>query len=368
MADTNTQENVTTSERIPASDRSLAVRQAQNILTGERGLKLTNYEEMCRFAAAVAKSKFKPVADWTEVDCFICLQKGAEVGMTPMQSLESIYVVNNRATLFGDAPKGLIEASGLMLDYEQHEEGKPFDDDYKWIVTSLRKGRSKPLTTTYSVADAKLAKLWGKVGAWSTSPKRMLMFRARGFNLRDNFSDVLKGFTIGELVDEESIEGFENAKLASAKIVKPNFSGNEAAAPSPVGEPDQPRRRGRPPKNPTPAPATEPAPEPKPEVESQPATQESPATSADSHQDSLFNEKVSTPQKDPRVQIARKLAEAKISQEEFLVLLLNNDLIDCEPGDITTGDYDLGKVNPKIIEQALRDWGVVLQQLHEHAK
>src|SRR5215813_14003017 len=127
-----------TEQTIP-QDRSLAVRQAQQITVGDRGLKLTNYEEMFRFAKAVAQSKFKPVADWTEVDCFICLQKGAEVGMTPMQSLESIYVVNNRATLFGDAPKALVEASGLMTDYDQYEEGKPFEDDFKYVVTSHRK-------------------------------------------------------------------------------------------------------------------------------------------------------------------------------------------------------------------------------------
>src|SRR6516165_2816814 len=162
MPDTNTEQQ-SPSAFAPTGERSLAIRQAAQIVTGDRGLKLTNYEEMYRFAKAVALSKFNPYPnDWTDVDCFICLQKGAEVGMSPMQSLESIYVVNNRATIFGDAPKGLVEASGLMIDYDQYEEGKPFEDDYKWIVSSHRRGRSKPLITTYSVADAKTAGLWDK--------------------------------------------------------------------------------------------------------------------------------------------------------------------------------------------------------------
>jgi len=53
-----------------------------------------------------------------------------------------------------------------------------------------------------SVGDAKLASLWGKQGPWSQYPKRMLKFRARGFWLRDNFGDILKGMrTVEELRD-----------------------------------------------------------------------------------------------------------------------------------------------------------------------
>jgi hypothetical protein len=65
------------------------------------------------------------------------------------------------------------------------------------VVISTRKG-SEPLETRFSVADAKLAGLWGKSGPWSQYPERMLLFRARGFNLRDNFGDVLKGLRTHE--------------------------------------------------------------------------------------------------------------------------------------------------------------------------
>jgi hypothetical protein len=51
---------------------------------------------------------------------------------------------------------------------------------------------------TFSVDDAKRAKLWGKQGPWSQYPKRMLAMRARGFAIRDAFPDAMKGMITAE--------------------------------------------------------------------------------------------------------------------------------------------------------------------------
>ena len=229
-----------------SSDRTIAIRQA--ISAGDRGLVLANMDDFARFAMKVAASQFCPPG-FSEVDCFIVLQCGAELGLSPMTSLQSFYVVNNRASLFGDMPKALVERSGLMLDYTQEEIGTYPNDDYGYRIESLRKGRSKPLITKYTVADAKIAKKWpGKDNSpWATAPKRMLMFRARGFNLRDNFSDVLKGFQISELVDEETVAGFEHAKRAVV-LEQPQTAAEKPLLSEPA------RRRGRPPKTPPEAP------------------------------------------------------------------------------------------------------------------
>ena len=389
MPDTNTEQQ-SPSAFAPTGERSLAIRQAAQIVTGDRGLKLTNYEEMYRFAKAVALSKFNPYPnDWTDVDCFICLQKGAEVGMSPMQSLESIYVVNNRATIFGDAPKGLVEASGLMIDYDQYEEGKPFEDDYKWIVSSHRRGRSKPLITTYSVADAKTAGLWdkrgvgGKPSAWVTAPKRMLMFRARGFNLRDNFPDVLRGFTIGELVDDESVAGFEHAKVASAKLVEPRFESapGQAAPPEPAAEAEAPRRRGRPPKSEAPKPpetVSAPVPEtvsaPVPETVSTPQADPAPAPEPstappnvpETSQGTLFGAQTQAIDL-AGLEIRHRLKSAKISEEIFLKLLLEYGYINCDPTEIVMGSFGIEKVEKKDLELVVRNWPQVLEQLNKRS-
>jgi hypothetical protein len=51
---------------------------------------------------------------------------------------------------------------------------------------------------TFSVADAKRAKLWGKSGPWTQYPKRMLAMRARGFAIRDAFPDAMRGMITAE--------------------------------------------------------------------------------------------------------------------------------------------------------------------------
>jgi hypothetical protein len=371
----NNEPQTTTAPAQTAGDRQLAIR--QSIVTGDRGLKLANYEDMFRFAQKVAASQFCPPG-FSETDCFIALQKGAEVGLSPMQSLESIYVVNNRATLFGDAPKALCEASGLMEDYDQVEIGKWPEDSYGWQVTTKRRGR-KPMSHTFTVQDAKIAELWGKKTKsgqstpWVTAPKRMLLFRARGFNLRDNFGDVLKGLSIGELVDDDAIAGFENAKATSGRVVEPNFdkpaeerqasgaSWIPAAAGATVGE--LPKRRGRPRKEETPA---EP---PKQEAQKPPETaQDVPAQQEMGIQPSEPTKAPETdlgPKSGPLSEVHKRLAEQKISHERFLLAMHTFAMIDADPADISAGHVPLSKVEEKYLKAALADWQTVLNNLPE---
>jgi hypothetical protein len=85
-----------------------------------------------------------------------------------------------------------------------------------------RRGYEKPTVARFSVADAKKAGLWGKVGPWTQYPKRMLQLRARGFALRDAFPDVLKGLvTAEEAQDYPATEAAkEAAKPATPSVVK----------------------------------------------------------------------------------------------------------------------------------------------------
>lgn len=186
-----------------------------------RGIVLADIDGLWRFATMVHKSGMAPKG-MTEPAICVAIQMGLEVGLSPMQALQSTAVINGRPAIYGDAAKALVEASGLMEDYDQWFEcdGKrlttagglsrtPTPDELKnktltCCVMSKRKGR-KPLVTTFSVADATAAALWGKQGPWAQYPARMLMFRARGFNLRDNFGDILKGLRTVEEVRDESV-------------------------------------------------------------------------------------------------------------------------------------------------------------------
>jgi len=180
------------------------------------GLQLVNMDDMWRFANAVVASGLAPKDINTPEKALISIQFGMELGLAPMQSLQSIAVVNGRPTVWGDAVPGLVRGSGLLEMYQEEEVGTPFNDDYGWRITSLRKGDPKPVITTFTVADAKRAGLWGKTGPWTQYQSRMLKNRSRTFNFRDNFPDVLKGLrTYEEARDMVDVE----AEVISSKPV-----------------------------------------------------------------------------------------------------------------------------------------------------
>ncbi len=186
-----------------------------------RGIVLADIDGLWRFATMVAKSGMAPKGMAEPAIC-VAIQMGLEVGLTPMQALQSTAVINGRPAIYGDAAKALVEASGLMEDYDQWFEcdGKKLttagglsrtpnaaelkNKSLTCCVMSKRKNR-KALVSTFSVEDATTAGLWGKQGPWAQYPARMLMFRARGFNLRDNFGDILKGLRTVEEVRDDTV-------------------------------------------------------------------------------------------------------------------------------------------------------------------
>ncbi len=185
------------------------------------GLVFRRMDDMFRFAKYVQVSGLAPNSFNTPEKILVAMQAGAELGMKPKRALQSIAVINGRPSLWGDAALGLVKASGLCKYVKETIEGDR--DDRKAVCVSKRKGDPEELKTTYSVADAKTASLWGKSGTWTTNPNRMLKYRARGFNLRDNFPDVLCGFHIAEEmmdVPPEQAYPVETPKRADRKKIK----------------------------------------------------------------------------------------------------------------------------------------------------
>jgi predicted DNA-binding ribbon-helix-helix protein len=84
--------------------------------------------------------------------------------------------------------------------------------------TVKRRGEDE-YTYQFSTADAKTAGLIGKAGVWQQYPNRMLQMRARGFALRDKFSDILKGIAMREEVEDyQVIDSVEVKTAAQEKI------------------------------------------------------------------------------------------------------------------------------------------------------
>lgn len=168
---------------------------------GAQGVQLASLEEAYRFANAIVASGFAPKGMEKPEAVLVAIQLGAEIGLTPMAALQNTAVINGRPAIYGDAALALVRSSGLLESYKEEEIGEAGSDGHGYRVTAIRKG-NQAAVETFTVADAKRAKLWGKAGPWSDYPKRMLRFRARGYVLRDLFGDILKGLrTVEEARD-----------------------------------------------------------------------------------------------------------------------------------------------------------------------
>jgi len=166
---------------------------------GAQGVKLASLEDAFRFANAIVASGFAPRGMEKPEAVLVAIQLGAELGLTPMAALQNTAVINGRPAIYGDAALALVRASGLLESFNEEEVGEAGKDSFGIRVTATRRDGSKG-SETFTIGDAKAAKLWGKAGPWTDYPRRMLKFRARGFVLRDVFGDVLKGLRTAEEV------------------------------------------------------------------------------------------------------------------------------------------------------------------------
>jgi len=130
----------------------------------------------------------------------VAVQMGLEVGLTPMQAVQNIAVINGRPAIWGDSGIALVEASGFLEDFKETitVEG----DVITATCWAKRKNRPTPVERTFTTQDAKQAGLHKKEGPWQQYPKRMTQMRARWWVLKDLFADVLKGLKAAEEVQD----------------------------------------------------------------------------------------------------------------------------------------------------------------------
>ena len=191
---------------------SLSVRNIKN----ENSFSLTpkNLEEAMQYAKLIADSDFCPKESKGKPgNVLIAIQYGAELGLSPMQALQNVSVINGRPCLWGDALLGLVKAHPLFINI--YEEVK---NDVAYC--RVERKNSDPVEMRFGIDDAKKAGLWGKPGPWSQYPKRMLQLRARSFALRDAFADVLKGLNMREEVEDYPVKSHTHKKIIEATNVR----------------------------------------------------------------------------------------------------------------------------------------------------
>jgi hypothetical protein len=170
---------------------------------------IAELEQLC---ARLCRSGMVPRAyQGKPADAFVAIAFGAEVGLPPLASLQHIAVIDGRPGLFGDAIAGVALKSGAIKALDEWFEGEHLADTWTAVCEVTRPDGGK-VKRTFSVADAKRAKLWGKLSReskpspWVLYPQRMLAARARGFAVRDAAPHSFMGYTAEELRDVQEQE------------------------------------------------------------------------------------------------------------------------------------------------------------------
>jgi hypothetical protein len=154
----------------------------------------------------------------TREKLFIAIQMGAELGFTPMQSIGTIAVVNNRPCVYGDGLSALIRHSPVCKSLSAPSyQGK---DETRVCTVKAERTNGDTCSATFGYADAKKAGLLSR-DTYRNYPDDMYWRRALGRAAKQLFGDVLCGLSLAEeqqdiaYADEPSLESGDDAPLDS---------------------------------------------------------------------------------------------------------------------------------------------------------
>ncbi len=210
------------------------------VTMGEHGAEINDTHDAWRFANVVWNSGLAPKGFKNVAAVMIAVMMGAELGMTPMASIQNIAVINNRPSLWGDIMLALCRQSGKFDEEVFLETYDPDLDGGTCFCQVRRKPDGKTIIQNFSMEDAKVAKLLDKDTPWKTYPRRMLMFRARSWALRDAFGDVLLGLRSAEEERDIPSDNVEQSQVEASDDLRKRLeeATAEATKPAPKSEPD----------------------------------------------------------------------------------------------------------------------------------
>jgi hypothetical protein len=179
------------------------------------------------YASSIAQAATLGAMRGKPADILAALLAGQELGLAPMQSLRAFHVIDGKPSLSADALAALCVRSPLC-DYLLCE-----GDEVRATATTQRRGSPKPVSVTFSMADAQRAGLAGR-GGWQKYPAAMLRARAIAGVCRLAYPDLCLGlYDPDELAPESRTE--RPAPLPSPSVIE-----GEVVESAPVPPPSAP--------------------------------------------------------------------------------------------------------------------------------
>ena len=161
----------------------------------------TDLEMMWKLSQRVGNTPFVPTALRGKPESVLaCILYGSELGLGPMQSLNSIHVIEGRTAMSPELMRAMVARHGHRIDVLQNT-------NEVCEVKGVRADTGSTATVRWSIEDARLAGLAGK-NNWKTYPRAMLLARATSELCRIVFPDVIAGlsYTPEEVASIEGVE------------------------------------------------------------------------------------------------------------------------------------------------------------------
>lgn len=178
----------------------------------------TSMKEAMWLASELCNSGLLPSGIKSPQDALIILIQGRELGLTAIQSIRSINIIDGRPALSAQLMQALVLRSGLAETFEQ-VESTPEVATYE----TKRAGASQPTRLSWTIQQAEAAGLLGRKN-WRAYPSEMLRARCISALCRESYPDVVAGLYTP---DELTGTGSDDNKRRKAK---PKATATETAS------------------------------------------------------------------------------------------------------------------------------------------
>lgn len=145
----------------------------------------------------------------------VILQAGREAGLSPIEALNSLYFVNGKVAMYGEAVPLQIIRSGHAIKWGLCNAETA-------TVTITRGDTDESMTTTFTMKEAR-DRGYTTNPVYQKYPENMLKWRALGMTAKFICPDALKGIGIKEEMEAEVVQDggkFEGNTAAKSHVHK----------------------------------------------------------------------------------------------------------------------------------------------------
>jgi hypothetical protein len=166
-----------------------------------------NLEDLLRISRMFLESALLPKAYDTVAKIATGIVYIKELGLSPLNGLRNLAVINGTPSLWGELPLAMVRSSGqleyineYLIDKNYNKicfENKNLDAEIFAAICELKRKGGEKKTFVYTIADvAKNPN--SKSIVWNNYRPIMMKRKARSIGIKDEFGDIIGGMSIAE--------------------------------------------------------------------------------------------------------------------------------------------------------------------------